>query len=244
MIELLAMFAGGLLGSAHCIGMCGGFAAMIGASHRPMPQAIARQLTYGLGRVFTYMFMGGMGGYAGLQLGRLGTILVDVQRTFSIGAGLLMIVIGAATLTGFGLRWRWLTKIGSAAAPVFRQFLNGPGRGGVFLVGIANGFLPCGLVLAFLALAVASGSPLHGMLIMLFFGLGTLPAMTAFGCGSTLLSHAARGHVYRIAACFVILAGSMSIRRAWTSGSVESCCGVHAGHAVNPAPPITLAAEP
>jgi sulfite exporter TauE/SafE len=227
-IELLGMFAGGLLGSAHCVGMCGGFAAIVGASPRSLPSAVTRQLTYSFGRVFTYTFLGGMGGYFGLYMGSLESVLSGVQRAFSISAGLLMILIGAMTLGLIRLRWRWLTSLGTAAAPVFRTFLNGRGRAGVFLAGVVNGFLPCGLVLAFLALTVAAGNPLRGMLIMFFFGLGTIPAMTVVGCGSTLLSHGVRIKVYRVAACFVIVAGAMSIKRAWPTAAGASCCDGHA----------------
>ena len=123
MTELLAMFAGGLLGSAHCVGMCGGFAAIVGASRRSMPRAITRQLTYSLGRVFTYSFLGTVGGYAGLQLSRFDLLLFGVQRAFSIGAGVCMILIGVMSLGVLRFRWRWLTSVGAAAAPVFRASL-------------------------------------------------------------------------------------------------------------------------
>lgn len=228
MMELLAMFAGGLLGSAHCIGMCGGFAALVGANRRRLPQAITRQLAYSLGRVFTYSFLGAVGGFAGLYITKHSETLLGVQRAFSIGAGALMILIGLMTLGLLRFRWRWLTSITTAAAPVFRHFLDGGSRGSVFVAGVANGFLPCGLVYAFLALAVASGKPINGLLIMLFFGLGTIPAMTVVGCGSTLISHTARLRIYRLAACFVILAGAMSIKRAWASPDEGACCGGHA----------------
>lgn len=245
MIELLAMFAGGLLGSAHCVGMCGGFAAIVGVSQRSLPGAIMRQLNYGLGRVFTYTFLGSAGGYVGLQLGRFESTLIVVQRAFSVGAGLLMVIIGIMAFGAMRFRWRWLTSASQSAAPVFRHFLHGQGRGGVFLAGVVNGFLPCGLVLAFVAMAVASGSPVRGMLIMLFFGLGTIPAMTVVGCGSTLLSHGARLRVHRLAACFVIVAGVMSIVRGWPGRTGNSCCGENVGSvAAGEASAITAAAGP
>jgi hypothetical protein len=246
MTELLAMFAGGLLGSAHCVGMCGGFAAIVGANRRRAPQAVARQLVYCTGRVFTYAFLGAMGGYAGLRLSQWSEVLPGVQRAFSLGAGALMVLLGLTTLGLWRFRWRWLTSIGGAVVPVFRHFLDGQDRGGVFLAGVANGFLPCGLVYAFLALAVASGSPPRGLLMMLFFGLGTIPGMTIIGCGSTLLSHGARLHVYRLAACFVIVAGAMSIWRAWPSSHVDACCAGHAPGVAASATTavVTRAAEP
>lgn len=228
MTELIAMFAAGLLGSAHCVGMCGGFAAIVGASQQSMPRAVTRQLVYGLGRVFTYCFLGAMGGYAGVRLQESSAAFAGAQRAFSIIAGLLMIGIGVASFGMVRFRWGWLTRAGTSLSPVLRHFLNNPRGHAVFLAGAANGFLPCGLVYAFLALAVASGDPVRGLLLMLFFGLGTIPAMTLVGCGSTLLSHAARLRVYRLAACLVIVAGVLSVQRAWAAATPEACCAGHA----------------
>lgn len=220
--EWLAILAGGFLGSAHCVGMCGGFVALVGATPRPLGQALWRQFVYALGRVFTYMFLGAIGGHAGWLLARIDGAIVSVQQVFSIMAGVFMILIGAAALGVVHLRWRWLSRLSTAVAPVFKHFLDGSRRGSVFLAGVANGFLPCGLVYAFLALAIASGSAGKGSLMMAAFGFGTIPAMMLVGCGSTLLSQRLRLHIYRLAACLVILAGGISIRRAIPGN--QNCC--------------------
>lgn len=208
--ELFAVFLGGVLGSAHCVGMCGGFAMAIGASDLPLVPIVARQFIYSAGRVFTYVFLGALGGAAGQRLAMHSVGFFSVQQVFSVVAGLIMLFVGLSVL---GLIPRRLIPAGGLIAPLFAQFLNARGRGGFFIAGLANGFLPCGLVYSFLALALASGSMSRGMLLMGCFGLGTVPAMVLIGCGSRLLTHARRVAIHRVAAVFVVLIGLVTIAR-------------------------------
>jgi sulfite exporter TauE/SafE len=83
----------------------------------------------------------------------------------------------------------------------------------VFLAGMVNGLLPCGLVYAYLALAASAGDFLGGGLTMALFGLGTLPVMVLLGCGGSLLRRVSRGHVLQVAAWCVVLTGVLSIVR-------------------------------
>ncbi len=237
MSELVAVFILGLLSSAHCVGMCGGFAAAISATGQPIWPMLARQLIYSAGRLSTYAFLGAVGGAAGLYVAQFNTSLVNVQRTFSILAGVMMILIGASVL-GL-LRLSFLSKLGleTLFAPMFRQFLNARSVGGFFLAGLANGFLPCGLVYAFLAKAVAGASVGYGAAIMLAFGLGTVPAMVAIGCGSALLSRTVRHRVYQFAACMVIVVGVVTISRAIPHSGEEDCCDDIAASMADVEPP-------
>ena len=79
MIELPLVFLGGLLGSAHCVGMCGGFALSIGVGAKSFTANLQRQLVYTLGRVLTYSFFGVAAGYAGFWLSRRAGTLIHVQ---------------------------------------------------------------------------------------------------------------------------------------------------------------------
>lgn len=226
MVEPAAAFVLAFIGSAHCIGMCGGFAAAIGATRERFTPLLLRQLTYSAGRVFTYAFMGACAGYVGLYFSRFDTGgLVTAQQVFSILAGVTMIVVGAAVLGLFGRRKPG--KVGAIAAlfaPMFRQLLGARGGVGYFIAGVANGFLPCGFVYAFLAMAVATQDVVQGLAIMVAFGLGTVPAMLAIGCGATLLSHTARLRVYRVAAVFIVIAGGATLYRAFPLGRAANCC--------------------
>jgi len=234
MVEPLAVFVLAFLSSAHCIGMCGGFAAAIGATQQRVAPLLIRQLVYSVGRCLTYAFLGACAGFAGLYFSRFDNALVTAQQVFSILAGVVMVVVGGSVLGLF----RWRRKqgpgvIGQLFAPMFRQLLNARGGLGYFVAGLANGFLPCGLVYAFLAIAVTTQHVGQGAVIMLAFGLGTVPAMLAIGCGANLLSHTARLRVYRLAACFVLIAGAATIYRAFPLGRRATCCD-------QDAPTITL----
>ncbi len=222
-VELAAVFVLALTSSVHCVGMCGGFAATIGAAKLPFGSNLARQMIYSVGRVCTYSFFGATGGYAGLYLSRFNSALVSAQQVFSILAGVMMILIGASTLGLVRLRVFRLEGVSALLAPMFNHFLHARGRGGFFLAGLANGFLPCGLVYAFLASAVATGDMFQGLLIMATFGVGTVPAMLLTGCGSSLLTHTGRLRVYRLAAVFILLAGVMTIKRAIFTADAPAC---------------------
>jgi sulfite exporter TauE/SafE len=83
----------------------------------------------------------------------------------------------------------------------------------VFLAGLVNGLLPCGLVYAYLALAASSAEPWQGALTMAAFGLGTIPILALVGTGGHFLSRTARWRLLRLAAWCVVLTGVLSILR-------------------------------
>lgn len=229
MMELALIFVGGALGSAHCLGMCGGFALAIGAGTQSVAANAGRQLLYSLGRIFTYATAGAVAGYGGFRLVHGLPPFVNAQAILSVLAGMLLVVQGMLA-TGL-LRWPGKKQIGGACigAGILSNFLARPGWRNVFLAGVATGFLPCGLVYAFLALAGSSGNVLAGLLRMAAFGAGTAPLMIVFGCGGSVLNLAARKHVYRLAAWCVVLTGLISIGRGvgflpWlTSAAVAGC---------------------
>jgi sulfite exporter TauE/SafE len=100
---------------------------------------------------------------------------------------------------------------------------------GVFLAGVFTGFLPCGLVYAFLAVAATASHLWEGALRMTLFGLGTVPLMVIAGVGGNALGLAARRHVFRVAAICVALAGVVSIVRGamfiyTNDGSPDAAC--------------------
>lgn len=213
MIGWLMILGGGFLGSAHCVGMCGGFALALGAAGRSHATNLLRQLTYGLGRVFTYSFFGVTAGYAGNRLTTEWNSLVNIQAVLSIAAGLLLVIQGLEAAGAF--RWR---KPKSATVPclgptMFGALLRATRLRSVFLAGLVNGLLPCGLVYAFVALAASSGDLWRGGATMMLFGLGTLPVMTLVGAGGLLLQAALRRRFFALAAWCVVLTGMLSILR-------------------------------
>jgi sulfite exporter TauE/SafE len=214
MIDLPLAFLGGLLGSAHCVGMCGPLALTLGAGTQAFGTNFRRQLVYGSGRIFTYACFGAVAGFASLWLASKSRSLVHSQAWLAVGAGVLLIIMGLATA---GVLPRPAVRVfGHApcsAARAVKTFLTAPNWASVFLAGVATGFLPCGLVYAFVLKAGSTGSIWMGGLTMALFGLGTVPLMTVAGVGGLLLSVSARARVIRLAAWCVVLAGAVTVFR-------------------------------
>jgi len=206
------IFVGGVLGSSHCLGMCGAFTLVLAGRRTSLASSLCRQVTYSLGRVFTYSMAGAAAGYAGWRLMSELRTVTSLQVILSIAAGVLLMVqgLGAAGL----LRMPRLAGHGPCLGPSFFAALLGAARlRSVFLGGVVNGLLPCGLVYAYLALAASSGDMVHGWMIMALFGLGTLPVLVLFGCGAGAVSLTFRRRLVHIAAWCVVLTGALTIAR-------------------------------
>lgn len=212
MIELPLIFVGGLLGSAHCIGMCGGFAVTIGSREARWRANLRRQLIYSSGRIFTYAVGGAAAGYAGLRVSLALPIALPAQAMLALFAGTMLIVQG---LLAAGVIRRTVTGGAPSclAGGMLGPLLASPGSLPPFLAGVLTGFLPCGLVYAYLALATSGGNMLAGLAIMAAFGLGTVPAMVATGTGAALFGLAARRRMFRVAAWCIVLTGLIAIAR-------------------------------
>lgn len=229
MTQLLAAAAGGLLGSAHCIGMCGGFSAAVGLTRAPLRDVLVRQLTYHAGRVFTYAFLGAVAGAGGLWISSRGIWSDVVTPAFAILAGVVMLLVGLAAVGLPVFPQRWSQSAGAWFAPLFARVLNLRGRSGLFAAGLCNGLLPCGLVYAFVAVAAATRDPLSGALTMACFGAGTTPALVAIGCGSRLLTPLARRRLYRVAGAMMLVMGAVTVWRGTIAPAGGGCCHEDAG---------------
>ncbi len=232
MFEFPLIFLGGLLGSAHCVGMCGGFVAIVGAGASSWRVNLTRQCIYSSGRIFAYASMGALVGYAGLRLVQFMTTLVNTQAWLALLAGGLLVVQGLISAGVFSRIRRWLAAAlpvrGRQAAPglapithvapclapgLLGGLLRAPGSRAAFLAGMVSGFMPCGLVYAYLALATSRQDPFSGSLTMIVFGLGTVPLMVMTGTGLSLLSPSRRRLVLRLAAWCVVVTGLIAFGR-------------------------------
>lgn len=180
-----ALFTMGLLGSTHCIGMCGGITTALGMAVQGggTSRRVALTLLYNLGRIASYATAGLMVALLG-ALGRdhlaLGPVLRVLAGVFMIALGLYIAGWwrGLVRLEHVGQYiWKYLQPIGQRFLPV-----TGPGR--ALALGAVWGWLPCGLVYSALVLALAARSPWEGAMGMVFFGLGTLPVMLVMGLAS------------------------------------------------------------
>lgn len=200
---LLTALATGLAGSAHCIAMCGGIGASLGfAGKRHLP-------AYHIGRLASYALLGFAFGLILPALG-LGTHSLW-PRVF---AAIIMIATGLCLLFAFHPA-RYLEKHGQRlwrpVAALTRHFLPVRSTSDALLLGLLWGFLPCGLIYNALALAISSAHPLAAALVMLAFGLGTLPAMLALGyAGNSLALLLKRSR--KALACVIITGGLWTLQ--------------------------------
>jgi len=212
-LEFTAIFALGLAGSLHCLGMCGPIVLSYSVALRgPRPAA---HLAYNSGRILTYMLLGAVAGTAGRAIAIVGK-LAGLASGARIFAGAAMIVAGIAMiglLPSNSLVKISRRSVGKRLMQSIGRLILGPAVRSKFTLGLVLGFLPCGLIYAALLKALESGGPVAGALSMLAFGLGT--ATTLFGAG--LLSSIAGARLgqwsNRVAAVSVMIFGVILLWR-------------------------------
>lgn len=203
----------GFLGSlGHCLGMCGPLVMILGLQlgTNGWRSALPRQLLYHAARITVYALLGGI-------IGAVGSIL-GVGSQLSLVGGVLGLVLGLLVITlGLGyLGWRpAMLREGSAGwlNRAMSQALQKGGLRSVVLLGALNGLLPCCLVYAALLSAASTGGALAGAQAMLFFGLGTVPALVVVGLGAGIISVRARQVLTRAAGVLMVLVGLQLVLR-------------------------------
>jgi len=201
----------GLLGSSHCLGMCSGIVAALnmGVSDGPTsgkPKSLLLyQLSYHSGRISSYMLVGLLAGTLGAGLMQLGVSPVAgklVAAAFMIALGLYLANWwrGLAVLEKLGHKlWRHIQPMGKRLFPIQSPLQ-------AYLLGLLWGWLPCGLVYAVVAWSLTSGSANQGALLMLGFGLGTLPAMLIAGNAFSFFKDWVKSPLVRASAGVLIIA--------------------------------------
>lgn len=238
MTPLWLIMLAGLLGSSHCLGMCGAFAAIVGMRNPSLWTGFRSQLIYSGGRLTSYVAMGGVAGYAGKQIADSIPTALNAPAILCLIAGVYLVREG---LLATGILRRAVSGTSTAGClmgPLFSTLLRSPGMMNTFIAGMFTGFLPCGLVYAFLSLAASSADLLQGMQIMLAFGSGTVPLMVLAGCGSTLLGWTARQRLWKLAAWSVLATGLLTMVRGlafiqWTPTAEPVACPFCAGKVTN-----------
>ena len=181
--SLIAVLLVGLLSAVHCFGMCGG---IVGALTRQLPQGRVRwpfHLAYSTGRIASYTVAGALVG----AVGQAGMLLRDVApiQHLLFGLSSIMLILLGLHLAGWWGVLRHVEHIGSALwkriQPFTTRFLPVHTIPRALSLGALWGWLPCGLVYSMLIVALASASAVRGALVMLVFGLGTLPSLLALG---------------------------------------------------------------
>jgi sulfite exporter TauE/SafE len=237
MLSLVAAsFVVGLLGSAHCVGMCGGItAALLHGRGRP-GGALALYL---VGKTAAYAALGAAAGGLGVLAGLAAS---GVQAVLSLGFGAVLVVVGLGTC---GVVRPWDAGKSASFASILARPLGRLMRSerpeALLGVGALNGLLPCGLVYAMLAQAAAVGEPATGALTLAAFGAGTAPALGLVGVFGGRVPVERRLWMQRAAGVLVIGLGLLTATRAATALRAERALDVDrpATHA-----PLCLPGEP
>jgi hypothetical protein len=245
-IALLPVFVIGLLGGVHCVGMCGGIVSAFAVSapgRRPLPATITstgslfsaaadsgvRVFAFNAGRIVAYAAAGAFAGLVGSVPALIN--LASVQTAAYWLANLMLLALG---LTLMNL-WHGLSRIESLGQfawrpvqPLMRRLLPVRTPWQALALGTLWGWVPCGLVYSVLMTALLTGSVSQGALVMLAFGLGTLPLLFSMGiAGASLRPWLQRPAVRAIAGLIVLAFGLLGLVRLGTGishGWLDAMC--------------------
>ena len=205
---LITALLAGILGSAHCLGMCAGISGLFAmhAGATGLRSQLPLALTYNGGRLLSYTVLGFLVAAAGSRFVDLVPTLAGPVR---LAAGVVIVLIGLQIAFDFRLL-SGLERIGGVAweriAPMTKRILPVTNLRRALGLGLVWGLLPCGLVYSVLLVAAASGDGPQGALVMVAFGIGTTPAMVMTGLGAARLSLAMQQKRTRIGAGLLIIA--------------------------------------
>lgn len=180
----ITAFTVGLLGGVHCIGMCGGIVGALSfATQASSKKSIPILLAYNLGRLSSYTFAGALMGGAG-WLAAYWLDIRQLQIALQMIAAIFMIMLGLY-LSGWWMGLVSVEKVGAVVwrkiEPLSKNIMPVQKVDQALMLGLLWGWLPCGLVYSVLIWSMSSGGMQQGALLMLSFGLGTLPNLLAMG---------------------------------------------------------------
>ena len=220
--SILVAFTMGLFSSMHCIGMCGSIIGTLTLSLSPEIRNNKSRLlpfvfNYNIGRITSYTIAGALAG------------VIESLVTLPMGeinGHRLLQLLSAAIMTGAGLyiagwfpRFAYIEKIGLSfwkkIEPFGRKLIPVKNRSQAYLFGMVWGWLPCGLIYSALALAATAGSIRLSALTMLFFGLGTLPAVMGVGIMTSLLTRLSRMRRFKQAIGLFMIALALLAALPW-----------------------------
>lgn len=185
-MEVWTGFVVGLLGSLHCIGMCGPIVAALPQGEGGKLSFLYGRLLYNSGRVVTYALIGLLFGLIGKTI-----FMAGYQQGLSIAIGVVIILAvitpsrysqGVISAVGLG-------KVYALISKMWGRLFRSSKKTSLFAIGLLNGFLPCGFVYVALAGAVATGGAFKGSAYMALFGIGTIPILLAFSLIGNVIGH-------------------------------------------------------
>jgi hypothetical protein len=233
-LSLGAALVAGLAASGHCLGMCGGIAGALAmrSGDSGTGARLASALAYNLARIASYSIAGALAGALGHALLRAVNV-APLSLAFRVLAGLIMLAAAGRLLFG----WRLLDPVESAGSRLWRRLAPWAGRqgrrggiGGAIGLGLAWGWLPCGMTYSMLLLAATTASATTGAAVMLAFGAGTLPSMVTASVAFDRVARSLATRASLRAAAGILLLGF----GLWTGGNALYHAArhgtSHAGH--------------
>jgi len=211
---LSAALLAGLLGSAHCLGMCAGISGLfaVNTGVATLRSELPFAITYNLGRVLSYSLLG-------VIVGAFGSVIIKASPAIASGirmlSGIVIILVGLKV--AFDLRYlnaieRMGATLWSRIAPAARNLVPVTTLPRALGLGLIWGWLPCGLVYSVLLIAATSADATSGALIMIAFGIGTMPAMVMTGLGAAKLSQLMRRRGTRVGlGLLIVVLGVLTI---------------------------------
>ena len=205
---LSAALVAGLVGSAHCLGMCAGISGLfaVRAEAASMRASVPTAFVYNTGRVITYAVLGAI-------VAAFGSVIIKASPNLAVSirmlSGIIIILVGLQV--AFNLRaLRVIERMGGSLwariAPAAQKLVPVDSLPKAFGLGLVWGWLPCGLVYSVLMIAATSANPVGGAATMVAFGVGTMPAMMLSGLGAARVSTAMQRRGTRLGLGILVIA--------------------------------------
>jgi uncharacterized protein len=210
----ISAFVIGLISSAHCIGMCGPISLALPLQSFDVKKKLSALLLYNSGRTTSYSLIGLLAGFIGRRI-----FLAGYQQSFSILLG--VIILGyflISMIGGKAMHLKAFTRIQATLQQFISVRMKNKSMLASYLIGAANGLLPCGMVYFAVTGAMATGSILSGIFFMTAFGIGTTPALLAFGYFGFFMNISFRNFVKRITPYFIAVMAVVLILRGMNLG--------------------------
>lgn len=212
---IIAGFTLGAAGSFHCIGMCGPLSLALPVHHYSKVSKLFALFMYQLGRITTYAAIGFVFGLAGRRI-----YINGYQQWFSISLGIIVLILALLYFfRQYTLQIKLLNRFYSIIQKIISKLLKKANKpSGFYLMGMANGLLPCGMVYVAVAATLSFTQIADSVVFMAMFGAGTLPAMMLVGYAGQLIKPELRISIQKLVPLFVTAVGIILILRGLNLG--------------------------
>lgn len=204
----------GMISSLHCVGMCGPLMLALPVRHLGKMQQTLAIVLYNTGRLFTYSLLGLLVGLFGRRI-----YMAGFQRWLSVSLGIAILVFAFFYFVKKrALQPAWIMKFHLWVQERMGFWIHSKNRFAYFMLGVANGLLPCGMVYIAIAASLMTTVVSNSVLFMVLFGIGTLPLMMAFGIFGNRISVNARFNIRKAMPYLLLMVGLLLVLRGMNLG--------------------------